>query len=49
MKEVLNSLGLSPSNLGGFSGAWIGSGKAQPVVSPIHGETLATVTNVTPM
>jgi aldehyde dehydrogenase (NAD+) len=48
MKEVLASLGLLPSNLGGFSGAWSGSGKVQPVVSPIHGEALATVTNVTP-
>src|SRR5664279_3818512 len=48
MKEVLASLGLSPSNPGGFSGAWSGSGKAQRVVSPIDGEALATVTNVTP-
>ena len=47
MQKVLNSLGISDVNPGGFAGEWIGSGKAQKVVSPINGETLATVTNVT--
>ncbi|HEX9009370.1 MAG TPA: aldehyde dehydrogenase family protein [Holophagaceae bacterium] len=48
MNEILKSLGMSDVNPGGFAGTWEGSGKAQAVVSPIHGEKLATVTNVTP-
>ena len=48
MQQVLKALGIADVNPGGFSGSWIGSGKAQAVVSPIHGEKLATVTNVTP-
>ena len=48
MQKTLKALGISDVNPGGFSGSWIGSGKAQKVVSPINGETLATVTNVTP-
>ncbi len=48
MQKILKSLGISDVNPGGFAGSWIGSGKAQTVVSPINGETLATVTNVTP-
>ena len=48
MQETLKALGISEVNPGGFSGQWTGSGKAQKVVSPINGETLATVTNVTP-
>jgi aldehyde dehydrogenase (NAD+) len=48
MQKVLNALGISEVNPGGFSGEWIGSGKAQQVTSPINGEVLATVTNVTP-
>ena len=48
MQKTLKALGISDVNPGGFAGEWIGSGKAQPVVSPINGEKLATVTNVTP-
>src|SRR5450631_2328949 len=48
VEKALESLGISESNPGGFSGAWKGSGKAQVVKSPIHGEALATVANVTP-
>jgi aldehyde dehydrogenase (NAD+) len=48
METVLKALGIADVNPGGFAGSWIGSGKAQRVVSPIHGETLASVTNVTP-
>ena len=48
MREILRSLGIEDVNPGGFGGSWTGSGKAQTVVSPIHGEPLATVTNVTP-
>jgi aldehyde dehydrogenase (NAD+) len=47
MQNVLESLGISEVNPGGFAGEWLGSGKSQVVVSPIHGEALATVTNVT--
>ncbi len=48
MQSILESLGIGAVNPGGFGGTWGGSGKAQVVVSPINGETLATVTNVTP-
>jgi aldehyde dehydrogenase (NAD+) len=48
MQATLKALGLSDVNPGGFSGSWSASGKAQMAVSPINGETLATVTNVTP-
>ena len=46
-KNVLLGLGIEDRNLGGFAGEWIGSGKPQPVVSPVDGEPLATVVNVT--
>jgi len=48
MQSILEMLGIGAVNPGGFGGTWGGSGKAQVVVSPINGETLATVTNVTP-
>ena len=48
MQQTLASLGLSNLNPGGFAGEWAGSGKAQPVVSPIDGAKLAEVANVTP-
>ena len=48
MRKVLSALGISDVNPGGFSGSWMGGGKAQPVLSPIDGERLATVQNVTP-
>jgi len=48
MQAILKALGIAEVNPGGFSGEWVGSGKAQAVVSPINGELLATVTNVTP-
>ncbi len=48
MQKILKALGIEEVNAGGFSGSWLASGKAQTVVSPINGETLATVTNVTP-
>jgi len=48
MQNVLKSLGISEVNPGGFAGEWVGSGKSQTVVSPINGEVLAKVTNVTP-
>jgi aldehyde dehydrogenase (NAD+) len=48
MQKVLKSLGISDVNPGGFAGEWVASGKTQTVVSPINGETLATLANVTP-
>ena len=48
MQEILKALGLSESNAGGFSGTWMGGGKAQTVVSPVDGAALASVANVTP-
>ena len=48
MQTILNSLGITAVNQGGFSGSWAGSGKVQQVLSPIHGEPLASVANVTP-
>jgi aldehyde dehydrogenase (NAD+) len=48
MDKTLATLGFSESNPGGFSGNWVGSGKAQAAISPIHGERLAEVVNVTP-
>ncbi|NWJ40751.1 MAG: aldehyde dehydrogenase family protein [Geothrix sp.] len=48
MQKILKSLGISDVNPGGFAGEWVGGGKAQTVVSPINGEVLATVANVTP-
>ena len=48
MQETLKALGLTDMNAGGFSGRWVGSGKAQTVTSPIDGTRLASVANVTP-
>jgi len=48
MQNAMKSLGISDVNPGGFAGEWVGSGKSQTVVSPINGEVLAKVTNVTP-
>ncbi|WP_243294712.1 aldehyde dehydrogenase family protein [Geothrix mesophila] len=48
MQQTLASLGLSNLNPGGFAGEWAGSGKTQPVVSPVDGTKLAEVANVTP-
>ena len=45
--SILSGLGIEERNPGGFAGAWLGSGKAQAVVSPVDGGTLATVVNVT--
>ncbi len=45
--EILRALGIEERTPGGFSGEWVGSGKVQKVVSPVNGETLATVINVT--
>ena len=47
MKEILTSLGIEDSNLGGFCGEWVGSGPELAVTTPIDGSKLATVREVT--
>ncbi len=48
MHEILHQLGLQTNNPGVFNGRWGGSGEKLAVISPINGETLATVTQATP-
>ncbi len=48
MQETLKALSISDVNPGGFAGDWLGGGKLQAVVSPVNGEKLASVANVTP-
>lgn len=47
MNNTLKSLGIEKINKGGFCGEWLGSGKTVKVISPINGELLAEVTNIT--
>ena len=47
MPSILGELGITEDNPGGFGGEWLGSGPVQRVVSPIDGQELATVANVT--
>ena len=47
MYDFLKTLGIADSNLGGFYGEWIGSGPTLDVVSPVNGEKIAAVTQVT--
>src|SRR6266581_2250073 len=44
----LTRLGLNQTNPGAFCGQWLGSGKLLKSVSPIDGQTLATVRTATP-
>ena len=46
--QVLDRLGISARNLGGFHGEWLGSGSEQRVLSPLDGQLLAAVANVGP-
>ena len=46
--QEFEGLGLLDRNLGGFAGEWLGSGRLQGVVSPVDGESLGTVVNITP-
>jgi aldehyde dehydrogenase (NAD+) len=46
--QVLDRLGISERNLGGFHGEWLGGGPEQRVLSPVDGQLLATVANVGP-
>ncbi len=45
---LLTRLGLNQTNPGAFCGQWLGSGKLLKSVSPIDGQTLATVRTATP-
>ncbi|HNO76867.1 MAG TPA: aldehyde dehydrogenase family protein [Phycisphaerae bacterium] len=47
MKDVLKQLGISDVSPGGFCGEWMGSGDKLDSMSPINGETIASVTQVT--
>ena len=46
-EQILRALGIEDSNLGGFSGEWVGSGPTSDVITPIDGSRLASVTQVT--
>lgn len=46
--DTHEQVGLLEKNPGGFAGEWLGSGKEQTVISPVDGEPLGTVVNVTP-
>ncbi len=48
MKEILNRLGIEQVNVGGFCGEWIASGDKLDSRSPVNGQTMASVTQVTP-
>ena len=45
--QILSALGIEDSNLGGYHGEWMGSGAVLDVTSPIDGERIASVTQVT--
>lgn len=45
---LFRKLGLRDSNPGVFCGEWLGSGKLLKSVSPVNGQTLATVRTATP-
>ena len=47
MHDFLDKLGIEDVNLGGFGGEWIGTGAALDVISPIDGNRIATVKQVT--
>ncbi len=46
--RILASLGIEAENPGGFGGEWIGSGDVVVSTSPIDGEPIASVKQVTP-
>jgi aldehyde dehydrogenase (NAD+) len=48
MREFLKTLGIEDENPGGFDGEWMGSGSLAESVSPIDGEVIAAVREVTP-
>jgi aldehyde dehydrogenase (NAD+) len=48
MRDFLKTLGIDDENPGGFDGEWMGSGSLAESVSPIDGEVIAAVREVTP-
>ncbi len=46
-KTILDALDLQDVNLGGFAGAWSGSGPELAIVSPVDGSRIASVREVT--
>jgi aldehyde dehydrogenase (NAD+) len=48
MRDFLEALGIQDENPGGFDGEWIGSGNLVESISPIDGEVIASVREVTP-
>ncbi len=46
-ERILGSLGIEAENAGGFGGRWIGSGDVVVSTSPINGEPIASVKQVT--
>ena len=48
MNDILSKLGIEKVNPGGFAGEWCGSGETITSVSPINGQPLAGVKQVTP-
>ena len=48
MREFLTTLGIEDENPGGFDGEWIGSGRLVGSISPVDGEVIASVREVTP-
>ena len=47
MREILGKLGIESVNSGGFCGEWFGSGEKLESISPIDGEVIAAVNQVT--
>ncbi|NKB87838.1 MAG: aldehyde dehydrogenase family protein [Acidobacteria bacterium] len=47
MNDILAKLGIEDINPGGFGGDWTGSGDVLDVHSPVNGERIASVTQVT--
>ncbi len=48
MQDVLRKLGIERVSPGGFCGEWLGGGEALESISPIDGQAIASVTQVTP-
>ncbi len=47
MQEILKQLGIQDVNVGGFCGEWLGSGDTLDSISPIDGQRIAGVKQVT--
>ena len=47
MTDFLKTLGIEDTNAGGFDGGWIGTEPELVVISPVDGERIGTVRQVT--